>query len=266
MRVQLLTSFMVTGAVVASGTGCANVLGIEDVSTRADLSDASVDSGTDASLDDDSMQDPGTPSTCVNGGTCDASCALPPEYQPRTDTTWSDIIIEQNQNGIRGAAINASGLDPYGNAPATTNHAATYLLITENGLIRQPFTDEQAQTSTLWDVAVKNEWFRINGGDSGPGGRRARFYPGLYLTQVVHAFDTISENDDWIDPDCGVTLDALGAPRGVMSAWSNGNPSAIAPVTGTFVIERPGGDRVMFQIAEIYRAREYMVLYDGSPR
>lgn len=232
--------------------GCADVLGITDVTTGDVTSgdDDSTQPDGDDGIDDDDGGDPGAGGDDGMDGTCVPLAAVPAEYRPRTNTTYA-----QKQ----GSWINASGGPKDGSPDPLSNHAATYVSLSTGQVIA--LTDAEALTDTRWDVAFKNEWVRLNSGDSGPGGRTAKFFPGKRLieVQLISRNEVIEDIDEWVDESCNVTLTSLGAPTGALARWSNFSNDFI-PVSGTFVIKRPDGWITRFEIVQ-YVDGQYWIDY-----
>jgi hypothetical protein len=103
---------------------------------------------------------------------------------------------------------------------AAAQKPAIYLSLASK--LRVDVTDLQADTSTAWDVALKRDTLRANGGDSGPGQAQVAVLDAVDFDSVTVA-DAANADfaaDDFIDDaTCEAQTDQIGKPVTRFSGW-----------------------------------------------
>ena len=103
---------------------------------------------------------------------------------------------------------------------AAAQKTAIYLSLASK--LRVDVTDLQADTSTAWDLALKRDTLRANGGDSGPGQARVAVLDAVDFDSVTSA-DAANADfvaDDFIDDaTCVAQTDQVGKPVTRFSGW-----------------------------------------------
>ena len=129
-----------------------------------------------------------------------------------------------------------------------------YARFTEQGLEKVNISDEDAFTSTDWDIAVRRFVLRINSGVSGPSCvQAARTAPGTTFESVTTVPDGLDfRTEAYFTETCSFVADSgIGSPATAMiSFWSY---QACVEMTGNvFVIALADGRHVKLEVLSYY--------------
>ena len=69
-----------------------------------------------------------------------------------------------------------------------------YMIVTDTALIELEMTEEQAQNSLNWDLAMMRNHFRTNSGTSGPGDGGASMLNDTWSCEIFNEFSFVPEN------------------------------------------------------------------------
>lgn len=97
-----------------------------------------------------------------------------------------------------------------------------YIYVNLGAKARVDISDVQADSSTAWDLALKRDNIRSNGGDSGPGNARVAALIGADFdtTTAAVATDADFAQDSFIDAaTCEPSVDAVGKPSTAFDGW-----------------------------------------------
>jgi hypothetical protein len=215
---------------VACGDGSSN-----DTPDAAVLVDAAV--GADAAVMIDAPLTSG----------CDPATVLPTSYRPIPLTSAGAVMVTTTADVTAGTIDATAG----GLAMSAENPYIYVDLVTGT---KAALTDLEARTATTWDIALKRSSLRINGGDSGAGGRMLAVVPAATLAEVTAAPATGYVADDFATADC--TLETLpgGEPKTAFGEWYGYDEvtHALAAKPEVYVIERSDGTRTALRLVTYY--------------
>jgi hypothetical protein len=97
-----------------------------------------------------------------------------------------------------------------------------YIYVTLAGKSRVDVSDLSADSSLAWDIALKRDNLRGNGGDSGPGAVEVAVLEGADFDAVASEVVTTADfaADTFVDPvTCAPVTDAIGKPLTRFDGW-----------------------------------------------
>ncbi len=157
------------------------------------------------------------------------------------EAEFTTLLVDASAGGYMAAAQN-----PY-----------IYLSLVDG--TRVDVSDLEAATSTDWDIALKRDNLRANGGDSGAGGRDVAVLEGVDFDEVTA--DAIAEAefgfDDFVDDvSCEPIVDAVGKPLTRFDGWyeyASGTMSLTA-APRVYLIRSSGESVYKLEILQYYQA------------
>lgn len=128
-----------------------------------------------------------------------------------------------------------------------------YVYVSLVNRARVDVTDRQADDSVQWDLALKRDSIRSNGGDSGPGSARVAELPGADFDAITAAAATTAEfsRDTFIDPSgCEPLTDETNKPITAFSGWYVYAPAtmSLTPADKVYLVRGADG-------ASLYKLR-----------
>ena len=121
-------------------------------------------------------------------------------------------------------------------------------------------TDPEADGSLEWDLALKRDVIRTNGGDSGPGSagaaRTTNAFAGVTSADVTGATFAV---DDFLDAQCEALTDPTGKPLTAMADWYDYDSGAmtLSPKPLTFIVRAADGQtHYKLEIVDYYLTPE----------
>ncbi|MGN6107468.1 MAG: HmuY family protein [Kofleriaceae bacterium] len=200
--------------------------------------------GDDPELTPDA-HDPPQPDAPPSG--CDPLTALPTNYRP-IPTPSTGAVQVTTTAGITSGTIDATA----GGLSGAADNPYIYVDLATGAKV--DVSDLDARSSTAWDIALKRSSLRINGGDSGPGGRTLAIVPAGSLAEVTAAPPAGYTTDDFTDADCELVSLPGGEPMSAFGEWYayNDQTHAVTPKPQVYVIDRGGGARIALWVASYY--------------
>ncbi len=155
---------------------------------------------------------------------------------PVDKVSTGSVTVLSTAGGVSTVYVDASA-GGFGN---DATHPYTYLDLATT--TRVDLTDQQAATSTAWDLAIKRPVLFTNDGDAGPGGGGTRI--------VAKAFDQVTAADatgafateSFVDGDCNPKTDPAGDVLTTLSNWYDYDQqtNVLTPKTATTYVIRGG--------------------------
>lgn len=178
---------------------------------------------------------------------CDPATVLPTNYRPIPMMSAGAVTVTTTAE-VTSGSIDATA----GGLAASAENPYIYVNLATGA--KAALTDLEARTSTTWDIALKRSSLRINGGDSGAGGRTLAIVAAGSLAEVTAAPATGYIADDFATADC--TLETLpgGEPKTAFGEWYGYDEvtHALMPKPEVYVIERGDGTRTAFRLLTYY--------------
>jgi hypothetical protein len=181
---------------------------------------------------------------------CDPATVLPSNYRPIPNVSAGLVENVMMNGGVTTANIDATA----GGLMGAPDNPYIYIDL-KNGM-KVATNDLDARMSMSWDISLKRASVRMNGGDSGNGGRKLALITGMTLAQVTAAPGSGYSVDDFASADCSqlITLRA-GEPSSAFGEWYNYDETmhTLTAKNDVYVIERPDGSHTAVQILQYYR-------------
>jgi hypothetical protein len=179
---------------------------------------------------------------------CDPATVLPSNYRPIPNVSAGMV-----ENVVMNGAVTTANLDARagGLMGAPDN---PYIYIDLKTGMKVAVNDLDARTSMTWDIALKRASVRINGGDSGRGGRQLATVAAADLAAVTAAPASGYAADDFADENCALVTLRAGEPSSAFGEWYNYDDQmhTLDPKAEVYVIERPDGSHTALRIVEYY--------------
>lgn len=114
--------------------------------------------------------------------------------------------------------------------------------------------DTASYNDASWDIAIKRYVFRVNSGDSGPGGVEVAAVSAVTLDEVTAPpADSAFLVDDWVSDECVYSGGLLGEPVTAIGTWYGYDEmNRLTPLDYVFVIKRPDGTTYKFKVQSYY--------------
>lgn len=187
------------------------------------------------------------------------------------------VFLQMNlQDDVADAKIETSldGEDFVSTIDATAGGAFTpnpesyvYAAFSASGLTQVMISDEEALTSTAWDIAFRRYVVRINSGNSGPSCVTAGRLPGApAYDEVTAASDAVTfHTDEYFTNSCELIPDGSGLPSSPATALSSywSYPGCVQMTGNVFVLRRANGEALKLQV-ESYYSPDVQSQCDGS--
>jgi hypothetical protein len=121
-----------------------------------------------------------------------------------------------------------------------------YIYVNLAAKARVDVSDLQADSSTAWDLALKRDNIRSNGGDSGPGNAQVAALVGADFdtTTAAAATDADFAQDSFIDAaTCEPSVDAVGKPLTTFDGWYDYDAATngVAPADRVYLVRGVNG-------------------------
>jgi len=179
----------------------------------------------------------------AGSSSCDPATVLPSNYRLIAATS-TGLVTVATSNGVTSGTIDATA----GGVTAAAGNP--YIYVDLRAGTKVAITDLAARTSADWDIALKRSSLRVNGGDSGAGGRSLAVLPAATLAEVTAGPADGYAIDDFTTAGC--TLDSLpaGEPKTAFGEWYDYDDTthAVTPKAEVYVIERGDGSRTALRI------------------
>ena len=156
---------------------------------------------------------------------CDPATVLPANFRPIPNVSMGMLNVTTNGGVTSGTAdATAGGINGAADNP--------YLYLDLKAGTKVAVNDLDARMSTAWDVSLKRASLRVNGGDSGTGGRKLAVVQAAMLSGVTAAPTTGYTQDDFTDANCALLTLPAGEPLSAFGEWYNYDPNTHVVVTG----------------------------------
>lgn len=180
---------------------------------------------------------------------CDPATILPSNYRPIPDVSTGMV-----ENVLMTGAITSANVDATAGGQGNSADNPYIYLDLRTGM-KVEINDIDARTSMAWDIALKRASVRLNGGDSGNGGRKLAEVAAADLAAVTSAPASGYVVDDFATEDCTLVSLRAGEPSSSFGEWYDYDEDAhtLTPKGVAYVIERPDGSHTALRIVEYYR-------------
>lgn len=181
-------------------------------------------------------------------GVCDPVTVLPATYRPIPKTSTGMVTITDPGATITTATVDAT-------AGGILNAADNpYIYVDLKTGTKVEITDLDALTSTAWDIALKRNNLRANGGDSGKGNRKLSVVQAADLEAVTAAPSTGYTTDKFADENCALIAGLIGDPMSAFGNWYDydENKRKVTPKAEVYVVERADGSHSAVEIRSYY--------------
>lgn len=179
---------------------------------------------------------------------CDPLTSLPSNYRPIPNVS-SGMIQVTTTGGVTSGTVDATA------GGITMSADNPYIYLDLRGGAKVAVNDVDARTSMGWDVALKRASLRVNGGDSGSGGRKLAVVQAATLGAVATAPASGYSTDDFTDASCmpASTLPG-GEPLSSFGEWYNYDQQThvVTPKAEVYVIERADGSHSALRFVTYY--------------
>ncbi len=210
-------------------------------------------SSDDAADADDTTTDDIAPDASVDAPLdaptigCDPGTVLPTAYRLIAEVSTGTVTLTDSA-GVKSGRIDATA----GGLANSPDNPMIYVNL-ETGA-KVDITDIEARTNTTWDIALKRSSLRINGGDSGAGGRTLTVVAGDDLADVTTVPTSPFIADDFADESCELVTLMGGEPMSAFGEWYAYDPTthAVSPKSEVYVIKRADGTHSAFRFTTYY--------------
>lgn len=234
------------GAVALVASACS--------STSADSNDGGTsDSGTrtDATADagGEGQDGGGGEGGNATGGCSQAAATL---LGPVATVSTGDVQVVSSANGTKTIFVNASA----GGPTQASRNARVYVSLT--GGVKVDVSDEDATSSTDWDLSLKRHVIFTNGGHGGPGEGAAAFLAGRSFDSVDRALAEGAglQSESFFDEECTPKLDPINAVQTTFSDWYEYQNEKLSPRAGTWIVKGGSGALFKMEIVTYYGLRD----------
>jgi hypothetical protein len=179
---------------------------------------------------------------------CSPPSVLPANYR-LIDKVATTLLTVTTTAGVTSGTADATA----GGIGMASENPYLYLDL-KNG-VKVEVNDVQARTSTAWDIGLKRSSLRLNGGDSGAGGRKSVPVAAATLAEVMAGPADGYLTDDYTTEDCKLVTIPAGEPMSAFGFWYNydqDNGNRVTPKPEVHVIQRPDGSRTALRIVGYY--------------
>jgi heme-binding HmuY-like protein len=191
--------------------------------------------------DDSVITDPDAP------GGCNPAAILPSNYRPIPSVSTGMLQVTTTGGVTSGTAdATAGGLSASADNP--------YLYLDLKAGTKVAINDLDARMSMAWDISLKRASLRVNGGDSGTGGRKLAVVQAAMLSAVTAAPTSGYAADDFTDMNCQLLTLPAGEPASAFGEWYNYDPNThvVTPKSEVYVIERADGSHTALRLITYY--------------
>jgi hypothetical protein len=184
----------------------------------------------------------------IDASGCDPLTALPSNYRPIPNVS-AGMIQVTTTGGVTAGTVDATA------GGITMSAENPYIYLDLRAGTKAALNDLDARSSMAWDVALKRASLRVNGGDSGNGGRKIAVVQAATLGAVTAAPASGYSADDFTDASCmpAATLPG-GEPLSAFGEWYNYDQQThvVTPKTEVYVVERADGSHSALRVVTYY--------------
>lgn len=183
----------------------------------------------------------------IDASGCDPATLLPTAYRPVAMTSTGAVTVTTTGGTTSGTIdATAGGLAGAADRP--------YIYVDLLGGTKAAINDLDARTAGTWDVALKRSSLRINGGDSGSGGRQVAVVQAATLGAVTAGPASGYADDDFSSDDCMLATNPGGEPVSAFGEWYayDTGTHVVTPKPEIYVVERMDGTRTAFRVDAYY--------------
>ncbi len=177
---------------------------------------------------------------------CSPPAILPTGWQHIDSVSAGEVVATDNS-----ATVDATA----GGPPNAADNPYIYLAFTADSIQKVDVTDVEAYEDDSWDVAIKRQVLRINGGDSGPGERELAIVEAAALDEVTAApEDGMFGADDWVSEECMYVGGLIGEPATAVGTWYgyDEDTNRLTPSEVIYVIRRSDDTAIKLAIKNYY--------------
>lgn len=200
-----------------------------------------------ACSDDDPGTQPDAPPSDgpADGPGCDPLTVLPSSFRPIAKISTGTLTAVAG--GRTDVDATAGGITMSADNP--------YIYLNLKTGTKVDVNDIEARNSMAWDVAFKRASVRVNGGDSGVGGRTLSPVAAATLAEVTAVPSSGFVADDFADASCMLVALPAGEPSSAFGLWYNYDETAhtLTAKPEVYVIKRPDGSHTALRIETYYR-------------
>ena len=126
-----------------------------------------------------------------------------------------------------------------------------YMIVTDTALIELEMTEEQAQNSLDWDLAMMRNHFRTNSGTSGPGDGGASMLNDTWSCEIFNEFSFVPEN---------IIFFSDSILTNIYQPWAHDDPNeAYTEAPGSTILENWGWFDIDNDYYFYYTHRQFIV-------
>jgi hypothetical protein len=161
--------------------------------------------------------------------------ALEQALRPVDEVSKGEVEILSTSGQTRTLRVDASA----GGIAASSKNPWIYLSLKTAS--RVDVDDQASLSSKAWDLGLKRQLIRTNGGDIGVGSGGAAFLEGKDFDAVTaaEAKATMIRTETWFNVRCELQVDRYDQPKTTFSGWYDYDmaTSFLVPHPGTFVVK-----------------------------
>ncbi len=178
---------------------------------------------------------------------CDPAAILPANYRPIPSVSMGMVNVTTT-GGVTSGTVDATA----GGLMGAADNPYVYLDLKAGAKVM--IHDLDARSSMAWDVSLKRASLRVNGGDSGSGGRKLAVVQAADLAAVTAAPTGGYAVDDFADASCALVTLPAGEPMSAFGEWYNYDPDThvVTPKSEVYVVERPDGSHTALRLVTYY--------------
>jgi hypothetical protein len=178
---------------------------------------------------------------------CDPLSALPANFLPIPKVS-AGMVNLTSSGGVTTGTVDATAGGPMMSADNP------YIYLDLRAGTKLELNDLDARSSAAWDLALKRASLRVNGGDSGSGGRKLAVVPAADLAAVTAPPSSGYAVDDFADADCALISLPAGEPMSAFGEWYDYNPDThvVTPKSEVYVLERSDGSHTALRLLTYY--------------
>jgi hypothetical protein len=178
---------------------------------------------------------------------CDPAALLPANYRPIPSVS-NGMVQLTTTGGVTAGTVDATA----GGINAAADNPYIYLDLKTGTKVA--INDLDARTSMAWDIALKRPSLRVNGGETGSGGRKLAVVQAATLDAVTAAPAGGYVTDDFVDDNCMLLTLQIGEPMSAFGFWYDYDTDThvVTPKGEVYVIERPDGTHTAVRIVKFY--------------
>lgn len=169
---------------------------------------------------------------------------------PIDTVSTGEVKVLEEKTGYKIVYVDASA----GGTMQQDKNPRVYLDLAAGAAVA--VSDEDAKTSTDWDLAIKRPTLFTNSGDGGPGAGGLVFLAGKNIDEITaaDATDASFAAETFFDADCEPKLDPTNALATSFDGWYeyDGATMTLTPTVGTYLLKGGKGAVFKLQILSYY--------------